>query len=141
MSRPGFRLHTPLRVARLQKIRTAGALATATTDLEQRRAQRRAAADPVPEMGEMDHDALVALSAARSARRSYALDLDVLIAADEQQVADLTREYQQARSTVKGLEKLHTRHEQQQRTEDLDREQQQLDEVASQQATRRDAWA
>lgn len=80
----------------------------------------------------MSHDDLVALSAARAARRSYAQDLQTLIAQDDEQVAAKQLEYARHSVQLKAVEKLHARHQRQARDEQLAAEQTAMDEVSSQ---------
>jgi flagellar FliJ protein len=130
-----FPLAGLLRLRHAEQDRAAAALATANDRVrdaaDARIAARRSLADSEETQPIQDAATLSAVAAARAATRGMLEELDAVVRsrrADAEQAQD---DYQGARRSALGLEKLEAKHVEQQTAEDLRSEQNALDEIAA----------
>ncbi|WIB79149.1 flagellar export protein FliJ [Curtobacterium sp. MCPF17_002] len=130
-----FPLAGLLRLRHAEQDRAAAALATANERVrdaaDARIAARRSLADADGAQPIQDAATLSAVAAARAATRGMLEELDAVVRSRRSDADQAQDEYNGARRSALGLEKLEVQHVEQQTAEDLRTEQNALDEIAA----------
>lgn len=127
-----FSLSGLLRVRSIQERQAAQELSRAVIDARQTRTRDRhlRAALAATESDAVDVRTLAALAATRVASRSMLADLEALSAQQQEAMEAARTAHDDARRSVRGLDRLALAHERRLRAEDLRAEQHELDEIA-----------
>ena len=128
-----FRLAGLLRLRQVQQDQAASDLAAANDRARESAARQNRVRATLGGVGvdATSSNVLYAIAAARSSSRSMLAELTAVESRDRAAVDDAAAAYARARARSLGLEKLETRHNETQNSEDLAAQQSAIDEIAS----------